>query len=78
MSSTVRTYIDVVSVVFHTKNKVVLNNEYYSDKDKIVFSEEEVQEFHNLSQKEDLYPTLLRSVAPSIYGQESVKMGLLC
>lgn len=42
LNSTFRSYIDVVSIVYDSKNKVVLDNEVHEDKDKAIFSEEEV------------------------------------
>jgi hypothetical protein len=42
LNSTFRSYIDVVSIVYDNINKVVLDNEVHEDKDKAIFSEEEV------------------------------------
>ena len=50
-----KTYVDVVSVIYPHKNKVVLSNEYYSDKDKINFTEEDIQKIKALSKNPDLY-----------------------
>lgn len=42
------------------------------------FSEEEEQEFLNLSRRPDLYQVMARCIAPSIYGNEDIKKAILC
>ncbi|CAI7652883.1 unnamed protein product [Penicillium bialowiezense] len=43
-----------------------------------VFSEEEEQEFLELSRRPDLYDALARSIAPSIYGNLDMKKAIVC
>ncbi|KXG49565.1 Mini-chromosome maintenance complex protein 5 [Penicillium griseofulvum] len=43
-----------------------------------VFSEEEEQEFLELSRRPDLYDALARSIAPSIYGNADIKKAIVC
>lgn len=43
-----------------------------------IFSEEEEQEFLNLSRRPDLYQVMTRCIAPSIYGNEDIKKAILC
>lgn len=43
-----------------------------------IFSEEEEQEFLNLSRRPDLYQVMARCIAPSIYGNEDIKKAILC
>jgi DNA replication licensing factor MCM5 len=43
-----------------------------------VFSEEEEQEFLELSRRPDLYDALARSIAPSIYGNVDMKKAIVC
>ncbi|KAJ5517759.1 Nucleic acid-binding OB-fold [Penicillium expansum] len=43
-----------------------------------VFSEEEEQEFLELSRRPDLYDALARSIAPSIYGNADMKKAIVC
>lgn len=43
-----------------------------------VFSEEEEQEFLELSRRPDLYDALARSIAPSIYGNLDIKKAIVC
>lgn len=38
LETVLKSYIDVVSVVYPNKNKIVLNNELYSDRDKVEYS----------------------------------------
>ncbi|KAJ5907165.1 DNA replication licensing factor mcm5 [Penicillium subrubescens] len=42
------------------------------------FSEEEEQEFLELSRRPDLYDALARSIAPSIYGNVDIKKAIVC
>lgn len=42
------------------------------------FSEEEEQEFLDLSRRPDLYQVMARCIAPSIYGNEDIKKAILC
>ena len=78
LNSTFRSYIDVVSIVYDNINKVVLDNEVHEDKDKAIFSEEEVNQFYQFAQQPNLYERLVNSFAPSLFGLEKVKLGLLC
>lgn len=43
-----------------------------------VFSEEEEQEFLELSRRPDLYDAIARSIAPSIYGNIDIKKAIVC
>ncbi|KAJ5462670.1 Nucleic acid-bindingOB-fold [Penicillium sp. IBT 31633x] len=43
-----------------------------------IFSEEEEQEFLELSRRPDLYDALARSIAPSIYGNLDMKKAIVC
>ncbi|EGS21015.1 DNA replication licensing factor mcm5-like protein [Thermochaetoides thermophila DSM 1495] len=47
-------------------------------KGQAVFSEEEEQEFLELSRKPDLYNVLADCIAPSIYGNRDIKKAILC
>ncbi|PLB52049.1 putative DNA replication licensing factor Mcm5 [Aspergillus steynii IBT 23096] len=43
-----------------------------------IFSEEEEQEFLEISRRPDLYDALARSIAPSIYGNLDIKKSIVC
>ncbi|KAL1867478.1 minichromosome maintenance protein 5 [Diaporthe australafricana] len=43
-----------------------------------IFSEEEEQEFLELSRRPDLYQVMARCIAPSIYGNDDIKKAILC
>ncbi|RYP22343.1 hypothetical protein DL765_001695 [Monosporascus sp. GIB2] len=43
-----------------------------------IFSEEEEQEFMELSRRPDLYNVMADSIAPSIYGNRDIKKAILC
>ncbi|KAI1337514.1 MCM-domain-containing protein [Xylariaceae sp. FL0016] len=43
-----------------------------------IFSEEEEQEFLELSRRPDLYNTMADCIAPSIYGNRDIKKAILC
>lgn len=43
-----------------------------------IFSEEEEQQFLELSRRPDLYQVMARCIAPSIYGNENIKKAILC
>ena len=43
-----------------------------------VFTEEEEQEFLEISRRPDLYDALARSIAPSIYGNIDIKKAIVC
>ncbi|PKY03789.1 DNA replication licensing factor mcm5 [Aspergillus campestris IBT 28561] len=43
-----------------------------------IFSEEEEQEFLEISRRPDLYDALARSIAPSIYGNLDIKKAIVC
>lgn len=44
----------------------------------VLFSEEEEQEFLEISRRPDLYQVMTRCIAPSIYGNEDIKKAILC
>ena len=46
LNSVFRSYIDVISVVYDKKNKVVIDNETMEEKDKNLFTEEEIRGFY--------------------------------
>ena len=50
----------------------------HTAKGSAIFSEEEEQEFLELSRRPDLYDALARSVAPSIYGNLDIKKSIIC
>lgn len=78
LHSLFRTYIDVVSITKLHDNKVVIDEEVTSDNDhQMTFSNEEIQSFKNFAKDEKLYENLTTSFAPSIYEQNSIKMGIL-
>ena len=78
LHSLFRTYIDVVSVTHLHENKVVIDEETQNTNDfQIVFEAEEIQSFKEFSRNEKVYEMLCSSFAPSIYEQESIKMGII-
>lgn len=50
----------------------------HTAKGSAIFSEEEEQEFLELSRRPDLYDALARSIAPSIYGNQDIKKAIVC
>ncbi|GKZ26231.1 minichromosome maintenance protein 5 [Aspergillus brasiliensis] len=50
----------------------------HTAKGSAIFSEEEEQEFLELSRRPDLYEALAKSVAPSIYGNLDIKKAIVC
>ena len=76
--STFRNYIDVVSISFTNQNKVAVNSEVNEQVDKIIFSDQEIREFHQFSEQPDVGQQLLNMFAGSLYEMEDVKKGLLC
>lgn len=50
----------------------------HTAKGSAIFSEEEEQEFLELSRRPDLYDALARSIAPSIYGNNDIKKAIVC
>lgn len=63
------TYIDVVSYTHLNKQSII--------EDKIQFSEEEREKFYKLTEREDIYELLVKSLAPSIWENSDVKKGIL-
>jgi DNA replication licensing factor MCM5 len=47
-------------------------------KGQVIFSEEEEQEFLELSRRPDLYQVMTNCIAPSIYGNTDIKKSILC
>lgn len=43
-----------------------------------MFSEDEEEEFLNLSRNDNIYPLLANSIAPSIFGNEDIKKAIVC
>ncbi|KAL9617632.1 MAG: hypothetical protein Q9160_007598 [Pyrenula sp. 1 TL-2023] len=50
----------------------------HTSKGLAVFSEEEEQEFLELSRRPDLYDAFCESIAPSIYGNRDIKKAIVC
>lgn len=50
----------------------------HTAKGSAIFSEEEEQEFLEISRRPDLYDALARSIAPSIYGNVDIKKAIVC
>ncbi|KAG9234687.1 MCM2/3/5 family-domain-containing protein [Amylocarpus encephaloides] len=50
----------------------------HTAKGNAVFSEEEEQEFLEMSRRPDLYSVFARCIAPSIYGNENIKKAIAC
>lgn len=50
----------------------------HTGKGQAVFSEEEEQEFLELSRRPDLYDAFAESIAPSIYGNKDIKKAIVC
>lgn len=50
----------------------------HTAKGSTIYSEEEEQEFLELSRRPDLYDALARSIAPSIYGNIDIKKAIVC
>ena len=71
-------YIDVVSICFNHKNKVVINNEILKENEKVLFTKKEVAAFEKFAKQEKVYENLLKNFAPSLYELDKEKMGLLC
>ncbi|CDR43656.1 CYFA0S12e02916g1_1 [Cyberlindnera fabianii] len=44
----------------------------------VIFTEEEEEEFLELSRRPDLYEAFAKSIAPSIYGNEDIKKAIAC
>ncbi|KAL1987602.1 hypothetical protein VTN96DRAFT_3202 [Rasamsonia emersonii] len=70
-------------------NAVALRNPYlravgistdvdHNAKGAAIFTEEEEQEFLEMSRRPDLYEALARSIAPSIYGNLDIKKAIVC
>jgi DNA replication licensing factor MCM5 len=62
-------YVRVVGI------QTELENDNYSN---MVFSEEEEEEFLEMSRRDDLYEVFANSIAPSIYGNEDIKKAVAC
>ena len=50
----------------------------HTAKGSAIFSEEEEQEFLEISRRPDLYEAMARSIAPSIYGNADIKKAIVC
>ncbi|KAI8899989.1 MCM2/3/5 family-domain-containing protein [Globomyces pollinis-pini] len=87
IKSLFKTYIDVVHIKKSSKKRIAVDssivnqNEYHVEFDEtdqiqtnVVEDEDELK---SLSQRPDIYDFLSRSIAPSIYGLEDVKKGIL-
>ncbi|EEB09036.1 MCM complex subunit Cdc21 [Schizosaccharomyces japonicus yFS275] len=82
-----RTYLDVVHIKKQDKHRLgtdpsTLENELAEDSamqvDQVrVISEEEAEKIREVSQREDVFELLARSLAPSIYELEDAKKGIL-
>lgn len=72
------------------KNAVAIRNPYLralgiqtdidhtSSRSNAHFTEQEIQEFEELSRSPDLYSKLASSIAPSIFGNQDIKKAILC
>ena len=72
ISANYNIYLDVIS--FQTASK----NRFETIKDAKDFTEEQKKKLISLSERDDIYELLSRSVAPSIWENEDVKKGILC
>ncbi|KAJ3330970.1 DNA replication licensing factor, mcm4 component, partial [Kappamyces sp. JEL0680] len=87
IKSLFKTYVDIVHVKKASKKRlgvdasIVAENEYtvnFEESDEIAAAEvENEDEILALSQEKDLYELLARSIAPSIFGLDDVKKGVL-
>ena len=50
----------------------------HGSKGNVIFSEEEEQEFLEMSRRPDLYETFANCIAPSIYGNRDIKKAIAC
>lgn len=50
----------------------------HEQKDKSIFTEEEIQQFYTFVNSGNVYDKLIHSFAPSLFGMPKVKLGLLC
>eukprot|EP00792_Barthelona_sp_PAP020_P012118 TRINITY_DN657_c0_g1_i1.p1 TRINITY_DN657_c0_g1~~TRINITY_DN657_c0_g1_i1.p1 ORF type:complete len:735 (+),score=169.63 TRINITY_DN657_c0_g1_i1:61-2265(+) len=65
------TYIDALHIRKDTQRKIFNDENMNFDVDK-------VQQYYALSRRSDCYEILTRNLAPSIFGHDDVKKGLLC
>ena len=65
------TYVDLISLSILKENKLK------ADDDKAVFSDEEKRMFNSMAEKQSIIDDLAKSLAPSIYGNEQIKKGIL-
>ncbi|KAJ3092183.1 hypothetical protein HK102_010002 [Quaeritorhiza haematococci] len=87
IKSLLKTYLDVVHIKRTDRKRIEVSREItdapenlvaYDETDQIRnIDPEEEQKLINLSRREDVYEFLARSVAPSIFGMEDVKKGIL-
>lgn len=92
IKSLFKTYVDIVHIKRNDQKRVgrdqtaVAENEFrvefeetdqVHDEDQILESSQQFEEIKQLSARSDLYDLLARSVAPSIFGMEDVKKGVL-
>ncbi|KAJ3331316.1 hypothetical protein HDU76_003498 [Blyttiomyces sp. JEL0837] len=86
LKSLFRTYVDVVHIKKSDKQRIqvdksiVNENEYdkdYEEGDHLKVDEHDEQNIAALSRKTNLFEVLSRSLAPSIFGMEDVKKGVL-
>ena len=68
-----RTHIDAVHIEKTAKSSKVSNVEGIDVDDKTA-----IDAAHRLSRRPDLYDILIRSLAPTIWGHDNVKKGILC
>jgi DNA replication licensing factor MCM4 len=82
-----KTYVDIVHIKRTDKNRIGIDKTAVSDNEyQVIFEEgdsheattpEEEEAILEMSRRSDLYELLSRSIAPSIFGMEDVKKGIL-
>ncbi|KAI9358309.1 MCM2/3/5 family protein [Zopfochytrium polystomum] len=81
-----RTFIDVIHIRKTDKkrigvdNSIANENEFipnYEESDKVALNEGDEEKIRGLAQKPNIYDILTRSIAPSIFGMNDVKRGVL-
>lgn len=72
MRSIFNTYIDLISF------NILEEKKFRIDSQKVPFSDEEKREFARMASQETIVTDLAHSFAPSIFGHEEIKKGILC
>jgi DNA replication licensing factor MCM4 len=68
------TYVDLIS------SKIIKDNRFTNGigVDKVTFNDDEKREFFEMASQPDIIDKLVHSFAPSIFGNDDVKKGVLC